>query len=248
MKTVIKTFLLIGVVGYLIFAVCKFSGQAEERTCEGVVVEVSDNSLNEMMGEDYIRRILRSNNISPEGNKISSINLQQIEKLIRADTHVDSASCYCTAAGMLCIEVMPNRPVLHVISQKGEDYYVASQGMIMSTKDFNIDLCVATGNVSKQFASTRLLEFATFIHDDLFWREQIQQIHVIDSAHIELSPRVGRHTIQLGSVDNYKDKLHRLRIFYRDGLDRVGWNKYKTINLAYDGQVVCTKANHQKQK
>ena len=51
---------------------------------------------------------------------------------------------------------------------------------------------------------------------------------------------------ELGSVEGFQEKLDRLRIFYREGLEQVGWNKYSTISLAYDGQVVCTKANGKK--
>lgn len=248
MKTAIKIFLLTAVVGYLIFAVVRFGRQTEDRICEGITIELPDNNLGDLVNESYIRAILMRNSISPEGQKIGAINLEQIEEIICADSHIDSASCYYNAADQLCIEVMPNRPVLHVISQKGEDYYLASQGLVMSSKDFNVDLCVATGNISKKFAAGTLLGLATYIHDDLFWSEQIQQIHVVDSTHIMLYPRVGHHVVELGSVHDYAGKLDRLRIFYREGLDRVGWNKYKTISLAYDGQVVCTKANNQKQK
>ena len=142
--------------------------------------------------------------------------------------------------------MVPQRPVLHVISQNGDDYYLSSTGLTMPTASFNVNLCVATGRISKQFASERLLEMALFIHDNLFWREQIEQIHVLSPERIVLYPRVGQHVIELGSIDGFQEKLDRLRIFYRKGLERVGWNKYSTISLAYDGQIVCTKAKEKK--
>ena len=156
--------------------------------------------------------------------------------------------CYYDAAGKLCIKVVPQQPILHVISQKGEDYYLSSTGLSMPTASFNVDLCVATGNITKKFASEHLLELARYIHDDLFWREQIEQIYVVSPEEIRLYPRVGQHIIELGNSDNFQEKLNRLRIFYREGLERVGWNKYQMISLAYDGQVVCTKANNKKNK
>lgn len=248
MKTAIKIFLLLAVVGYLVVAVWKFSGQAEDRTCEGVRVEIIDSIPDGFITDDYIRSVLTRNKISPEGMKISEINLEQIEQLMLDESHVEHASCYYDAAGRLCIKVVPQQPILHVISQKGEDYYLSSTGLTMTTANFNVDLCVATGNVTKKFASERLLELARFIHDDLFWSEQIEQIHVVSPEEIELYPRVGQHVIELGTADNFQEKLNRLRVFYREGLERVGWNKYKTISLAYDGQIVCTKATNKKNK
>ncbi len=246
MKTAFKIFLLLAIAGYLVVAVWKFASQAEDRICEGVNVEILDSIADGFITESYIRSLLTRNNISPEGMKMSEINLEQIEELMLGESHIESANCFYNAAGALCIKVVPQRPVLHVISQNGDDYYLSSTGLTMPTASFNVNLCVATGRISKQFASERLLEMALFIHDNLFWREQIEQIHVLSPERIELYPRVGQHVIELGSIDGFQEKLDRLRIFYRKGLERVGWNKYSTISLAYDGQIVCTKAKEKK--
>lgn len=246
MKTAFKIFLLLAIAGYLVVAVWKFASQAEDRICEGVNVEILDSIADGFVTESYIRSLLTRNNISPEGMKMSEINLEQIEELMLGESHIESANCFYNAAGVLCIKVVPQRPVLHVISQNGDDYYLSSTGLTMPTASFNVNLCVATGRISKQFASERLLEMALFIHDNLFWREQIEQIHVLSPERIVLYPRVGQHVIELGSIDGFQEKLDRLRIFYRKGLERVGWNKYSTISLAYDGQIVCTKAKEKK--
>lgn len=244
MKTALKIFLLLAVVGYLVVAVWKFGGQAEDRTCEGVRVEIIDSIPDGFITGEYIRSILTRNKISPEGMKICDVNLEKIEQLMLEESHIERASCYYDAAGKLCIKVVPQQPILHVINQNGEDYYLSSTGLTMPTASFNVDLCVATGNITKKYASEHLLGFAKFIHDDLFWSEQIEQIHVVNPDQVELYPRVGQHVIELGSTEGFQEKLHRLRTFYHEGLERVGWNKYKTISLAYDGQVVCTKANN----
>ena len=246
MKTAIKIFLLLAVVGYLVVAIWKFGGQAEDRTCEGIRVEIIDSIPDGFITDEYVRSILTRNKISPEGMKISEVSLEQIEQLMLEESHIERAACYYEAAGRLCIKVVPQQPILHVISQKGEDYYLSSTGLPMATGTFNVDLCVATGNITKKFAAEHLLEFARYIHDDLFWSEQIEQIHVVSPEEIELYPRVGQHVIELGSVNGFQEKLGRLRTFYREGLERVGWNKYSKISLAYDGQVVCTRANSKK--
>lgn len=246
MKIAFKIFLLLAVVGYIAYAVPNFAGQVENRTCEGISIEIIDSiPIPEgFITDEYIHSVLTRNNISPEGMKLRDIDLGKIEQLMLEESHIERATCFFNTAGELCIKVVPQHPVLHVISQKGEDYYLANNGLTMPTASFNVELCVATGNITKQFASEHLLELALFIHNDLFWSEQIEQIHVVSPDQIKLYPRVGQHVIDLGSVDNFQEKLQRLRIFYREGLERVGWNKYSTISLAYDNQIVCTKANN----
>lgn len=248
MKIAIKIFLLLAVVGYLVVALWKFCGQAEDRVCQGVRVEVMDSISDGFVTPDFVQSLLSRHDISPQGMKISDIRLEQIEQLLQEEPHIEHAICYYDAAGRLYIQVTPQQPVLHVISDRGEDYYLSSTGLTMPTAGFNVDLCVATGNISKRYAAERLLALARYVRSDSFWSEQIEQLHVVGPEEILLYPRVGNHVVELGSPEDFEDKLWRLRTFYREGLGRVGWNKYKTISLAYDGQVVCTKADPAKKK
>ena len=58
---------------------------------------------------------------------------------------------------------------------------------------------------------------------------------------MELVPRVGDHTILIGDDQQIHEKFEKLFLFYMEGLNKAGWNKYKVINLKYKDQVVCTK-------
>jgi len=64
---------------------------------------------------------------------------------------------------------------------------------------------------------------------------------VNEANEFELIPRVGAHLILFGSIDNYERKFRNLKIFYEQGLNNIGWNKYEKINLKFDNQIVCTK-------
>ena len=58
---------------------------------------------------------------------------------------------------------------------------------------------------------------------------------------MELVPRVGNHIIALGPPTKLEEKLTRMKEFYTEGLNKVGWNKYSRISLKYDNQIVCKK-------
>ena len=70
---------------------------------------------------------------------------------------------------------------------------------------------------------------------------QIEQIYVNENTDIELVPKTGEHEIVLGDVNDLKDKFNKLMIFYLKGLNNLGWDVYKKINLKYKNQVVCSK-------
>lgn len=247
MKTVFKIFLLLAVTGYLIFAIVKFAQPAEDHVCEALDIEITDSLSDDFVTEDYVNSILAKNNIFVEGQRISQINLEEIETLMQEDAYIEEATCFCTAVNHLCIRIKPQHPILHVMTQN-EDYYLDAKGATMPVGNFNMDLCIATGNITKDYARNELIEFASYIYGHEFWNNQIEQIHVVSKHNIELYPRVGDHIILLGSIDNYEDKLSRLMLFYKKGLAKAGWNKYSTINLSYDGQVVCTKRDKNKKK
>lgn len=90
-----------------------------------------------------------------------------------------------------------------------------------------------------------LTNFVKLIEGDDFWRAQIVEIVVSQSQNgalfLRLVPRAGNHTIIFGRIEKVELKLDRLMRFYREGLDKEGWNTYRTIDVRFDDRVVCTK-------
>ena len=80
-----------------------------------------------------------------------------------------------------------------------------------------------------------------YIQEDSFLQAQIEQIYINKSNEIELVPKVGRHLILFGDIDNMETKFENLIVFYEQGMKKAGWKKYKTINLKYSNQVICSK-------
>lgn len=91
----------------------------------------------------------------------------------------------------------------------------------------------------------KLLTFVQFIEEDDFWRSEVVQIVTratpSGAMEVELIPRSGRHTILFGRLEQEDAKLDKLLRFYRKGLNNIGWDEYKTIDIRYNDQVVCRK-------
>jgi cell division protein FtsQ len=58
-----------------------------------------------------------------------------------------------------------------------------------------------------------------------------------------LIPRVGAHIIKFGKFDHHLIKFRKLKAFYTEGLNHIGWNDYEIINLKYANQIICKKKN-----
>ena len=100
---------------------------------------------------------------------------------------------------------------------------------------------MASGDIKSEETRKGLVKIALFLQEDRFWREQVEQIHVTPKQEIVLVPRIGNHIIEIGKADNLEKKLAKLEEFYKEGLSKVGWNKYNKINIEFDKQVICTK-------
>ena len=86
-----------------------------------------------------------------------------------------------------------------------------------------------------------LVQLIDLIDSDKFLKAQITAIEFDDNNELVVYPRVGEHKIILGEAEGFRNKFEKLKVFYRHGLGKVGWDRYSMINLKYHNQVVCTK-------
>jgi cell division protein FtsQ len=100
---------------------------------------------------------------------------------------------------------------------------------------------VVSGRLTRTFATEQIFDFVSFIEKSDFWNAQIEQIYVADNKNIELIPRVGSGVILFGNLSNFATKLNKLQKLYSNAFNEIGWNRYKTIDLRYENQIVCTK-------
>ena len=87
-----------------------------------------------------------------------------------------------------------------------------------------------------------IYEMATFIANDSVLSPLIQQLSITSEKEFEMFPAVGNHKIIFGEATNIEEKFEKLKLFYKEGLNKTdNWNKYAIVNLKYSNQVVCTK-------
>ena len=175
---------------------------------------------------------------------------------------MDESQVYISIDGRLIIKLRQRKPILRVFAGK-TSFYIDHKGRVMPvSKKYTAHVPIANGSLKLDYASLLiqtntdpsemdstlipqiyfdLFNFANYLDSDPFWKAQIEQLYVDKDSEFELIPRVGNHTIVFGDVYNLESKFEKLKIFYLEGLSKTGWNEYKTINLKFNDQVVCTK-------
>lgn len=232
--------------------------------CSGVEITVSDSLSLGFITSRSIRELLARNDLHLAGTPVERIDAGRIEGLIAADPHVSRVRVYHTLDGRLHIEAAQRTPILRVQSANGYRFYLSADGWVMPTgRPAGVDVPIVTGNPAFPFGtefagkvtnpeaneknSTKnvffyrnLINFVEFLQKDSFWNDQFVQIDVSWGNEVNLIPRVGAGVIRLGTLEGFEAKLDKLLRFYRRGLAYEGWDRYRTIDLRFRDQVVCT--------
>ena len=227
---------------YLLLAITAFNRKPAGQTCPGLELMIRDSIYAGFVTREDISALLHRQGLDPAGKNTDSIDTRRMEEALAHHPLIDGVECYKTPGGRVCIEVSQRLPILRVMSDGGDSYYVDSRGRVMPLSAKCVArLPVVTGHVSREFATGPLYGFGRFLQRNPFWQAQTEQIHVLADGTIELAPRVGDHLIYLGKLQDYEHKLQRVKLFYEKALNRVGWNKYSRINVEFDNQIICTR-------
>lgn len=231
-------------------------------------VRIIDSTTNYFIEKSNIIDLIQKHKGYDAQTPVEEINIAELEALINAYPAVKEAEIYQTVSGKLRIEIKQRHPIIRIVDQTGQSYYIDREGYIMPLSDsYTARVLVANGAIgggidpytsynvlttktdSLQTDSTQqilksLHYMGQYIKSDKFWDAQIEQIYVDEDHNLELIPRVGMHSIFFGKAEAYEEKFTKLHAFYLEGLPKVGWNRYESLNLTYDNQIVCLKKEY----
>ena len=228
------------VAAYLVMAVTAFNKPDQTAVrCTEVKTDIEANIVDGFLTADEINKMLRQEKVYPLAMPMSEISSRKIEDALRKNPFVEKAECYKTQNGSVCINVRQRVPVVRVMAENGDNYCIDSYGSVMPENRYVNDLIVATGQINRKYAQTHLSKVVNYIIQDKFWQSQVVQVNVLADGTMELVPRVGNHVIYLGMPTGIDKKLERMRKFYLYGLNKAGWNKYSSISVEFDNQIIC---------
>lgn len=231
--------------------------------CNKIVINIDDSLGNSFVQQGDIEKLIRDKFGKIEGNSLTSINISLLEKIIDGNPFVLKAQVFSTVDGNLIVEVKQRTPLVRVINTLNESFYIDDNGVFMPMSDkFSAHVPVANGNIFNRETEQRIRKITEkdtrdttfsptllekifmvcdYTHNHEFWNAQIEQVFINASGEIELIPRVGKQTILFGNEKDIEEKFSKLYTLYREGFSKTGWNQYKTINVTFKDQVVCSK-------
>ena len=240
-KILILVFILL-LGSYLLIAMSSFSESPRQAICKGVEVTLMENQEKGFINAKEIDNILKARKLFPTGKEMHLVNTRQLEQTINQHPLIEHSECYKTSDQKVAIEIYQRIPLLRVISDTGEEYYIDTKGAVIDAPEASESyLPIVTGAINKKVAGKVFLPIGLFLRDDPYWANKIEQIHLTPQGELEVAPSEGEFLICMGSPSHFGQKLERLRQFYERALNKIGWDKYSKINIEYNNQIICTK-------
>jgi len=206
----------------------------------GIDINIIDSLNTHFISDSKIKNLILKNHPDIIGKSTSSINKENLERLINKIPSVKNTEVFTSLKGSLHLDIEQRKPIVRLL--KGKGFYIDEEGKRMPlSSNYTSRVLIVSGNIKDQTITTDLMPLVNFITKDKFWSSQINQIYVDSNDEYMLIPRVGGQKIEMGKIDNFERKFSKLYALYKNGFSTVGWNKYKKINLKYENQIVCTK-------
>ncbi|HNW97311.1 MAG TPA: hypothetical protein PKK00_02735 [Bacteroidales bacterium] len=252
--------ILIAGVGVLIAFIQK---QQDAVICKNQSVLIKYDSDDYFITESDIWDYLSGKGYKLKDNSLAEINSNDIESALNEIPYVEKADVSTNIEGDIEIKIKQRRPLVKVINKFNQSYYIDDKGFLMpGSEKYSARLLVANGNIDNYYApkikldvndslsadsnimktaAYKVFRIAQFIDKDEFWKAMIEEIYVNTKGEMELFTKIGDAVVIFGNIDNMEEKFNNLLVFYKKGLNKIGWSKYKKINLKYKNQVVCSK-------
>ena len=221
-----------------------------EVTVSAIQISMENIHENHYLDEKDIMKLMRLNAENLKGASLNQLNFSEIEHRIRQSPFVSDAELYCDLKGNLMVKVALRRPIARIVQSDGPDAYIGEDGTIIPISDkFSSRVVLVSGdfvpkllkldNIHELEEGRQLMLLLYTIREDPFWNAQVAQVDMDSKAKAILFPQVGDETIEFGKAEDMEAKFRKLKIFYKEILPRVGWNKYDRVNVEYEGQVVA---------
>lgn len=175
-------------------------------------------------------------------NAIANIDMDRINKLLTDNPWIEYGSAFIDLNDTLFIHAKEYEPVLRVYDLEGGSVYVTDEGVIIpSSPRYTPHLMIASGHFVEQEGVAEALAIAQAIRRDDYLAEHVGQIYLNQDRLFEVTVNNLPAKVIVGDTSAIDNKLARLRALLEKYNNTEELIEYKTLDIQYKNQIVCTK-------
>lgn len=251
-------FILAAIATAAFAAVCGTALHSERKalklsTCSGIDVSFSDSL--KFISADDIKGFIDDRYGAYIGQRIDSVRLDDIEKLVESRSSVLNAEAWITPAdGMLHVRVVQRAPVMRFDTGDG-GFYIDRTGYVFPLhKTYTAPVTVVKGKVPfkipRGFAGypenpsdrqwlAGMLNLENEILRSRSMRDDVLGISIDSDGDLVLSLKRGKEKFILGRPDDIRTKFDKIDKYFGYIVPEKGEGHYRIVNLKYKNQIIC---------
>ncbi len=247
-KKILKITLNAIVVIGLGVALVAASEYQKKTKIKGLKINIKDQSRFSVLSANEIKETAITNkDIVLENETIATIDLAQIQQSVMTNPWVKEADVFVDNQHILQINVSQRTPVARVFEQSGNNYYIDEEMYPLPPIIGKNSLVTSFTNIPvfndtnrNKDLMTKIVFLSKYISNDSFWSKQITQVTYDAQYEFQFSTLAGNQNVILGDTNNINEKLNNLFTFYKQVSNKIGWEKYETIDIRFLRQVVAS--------
>ncbi len=258
-KKIAKIFFWISILSCWIVMSGFVSNFYQEIKLKNVQINFIEDNLHEFITKSDVNSMLSLMGIVEKVSLKHEINLSHIEAKLLNHSAINNAEVYFINNGNLQVNIKKRTPIARFISPVYEkNFYIDDNGFLMPLCSTYVSrVPIFSGNIHiperlnlyildslhKSPDFQKIYKMSKLINNDSFLKSQIVQIHINNNGYFEFIPRIGNQRILFGSTENMEKKFKKIKLFYKNGPQPKDLNKYDTLNVLYENQIICSKRN-----
>ncbi len=254
-KHIVKLIMtLAALAGLIVLCGAAIKTRRAQKT-NGVQISISNPNF-KFITEKDVQNIVQSLVDTVDNMSINELNIQQIEQEIEQNEYVEKCVAHINNQEGLELSIQQKRPAFRIIHENGVSYYVDNHGVKFSLSPiFTARVPIATGKivydvdslgVQQGQAINDLLKFFEFTKQNDFAQALVSSVEVKPNGDFVFAPRTGHHLVNIGQPKDLDEKFNRLHIFYKQALNKLGWDHYSEVNLKFKNQIIAKKRKEKK--
>ena len=222
----------------------------QRKNIRNVLISLANDNQSHFTDRQQIMNTLFADrHITPQSLTLSRLDIHQMEGILQSNPWVSNAQIYVDNQRDMHISVTQRVPVLRIFENNGDSYYLdtALQTMPLS-EHYTPYLPVITNAPALQNDSAghslraQMLYVSNTISRNKFWASQVAELNMEADHTFSVIPVVGRQRLLLGDTAQLGDKLGNIYAFYAKVLNKIGWDKYDTLDARFANQIVASPA------
>tara|TARA_B100000497_G_scaffold127099_1_gene167799 strand:+ start:1292 stop:2011 length:720 start_codon:yes stop_codon:yes gene_type:complete len=225
-------------LGLVLFLYAFSSFKNDSRPIENVSVQFTGQN-NVFITTEMVNKLLILSQEKPYFLHKDDIDLRELEFLLESNNMIKSAQVYLTVNGVVMAKVEQKTPIARV--ENDEMFYIDDEGFRMPLSTEHSARVPLVYGVVEDEDLQRVYKLALAAFNDSFLKIYLTEIHQNKNKEISLKLRLLDFEVLVGNIDNLEQKLKNLKAFYQKAKKDNMLDVYKSVNLQFDNQVVCTK-------